>query len=154
MFLNTKKEIDQYSKTTNEGTRENPKVLPLPWNYKLPLYLGYSIKWDYDYKLKTEYNPYKQWYEYDIKPVFKQSHHRFDCFWDYNNWDFLMGELLPKMENDGLLNETIREFILSFDRWSVIVECMMVINKHVPDIEFPFVNIDKWVEDYNKDKIW
>jgi hypothetical protein len=58
------------------------------------------------------------------------------------------------MENDGLLDETIREFVLMFDKWSVIVECMRVINKHVPDIDYPFVNVTKRVDNFNTDKIY
>jgi hypothetical protein len=154
MYLK-KNELKNYINTTNEGTKENPKITLLPWNYKLPLYLGYQIKWDYDGYFKQEYSPvYKQWREYEITAKFKKSHDRFDCFWGYNNWDFLMGELLPKMENDGLLDETIREFVLMFDKWSVIVECMRVINKHVPDIDYPFVNVTKRVDNFNTDKIY
>lgn len=141
MYLKPK-ELQNYVNTTGEGTRENPKVKELPWNYKLPLYLGYTIKWDYDWRTEVEYSPnYKTWNEWTITPRFKKSHDSFDCHWDYNNWDFLMEVLLPKMEEDGLLNEIIKEFVLSFDRWSVIVECMNIINKEVTDINYPFINI-------------
>ena len=155
MILKTKKDLEKVSKTTGEGTKENPKVEKLPWNYKIPLYLGYQIKWDSTLSYKEEYTTeYRQWIVYEIKPVFKKSYDSFDCFWHYRNWDFLMEVLLPKMVEDNLLTADIRKKILAFDRKAVILKCFKIIDEHVKDIDYPFVNISDKIKIFNEDEIF
>ena len=153
MYLKNKKEIDKFVNTTNEGTQNNPKIVELPWNYKVPLYLGYKIKWDYDFDVKEEYNPFKRTYFYTITAKFKKGHDSFNCFWDYSNWDFLMEVLLPKMQADNLITAEICSSILKYDRESVTLKCFDIIKKQVKDAEFPFVNVVERVEKFNKHKI-
>jgi hypothetical protein len=151
MFLKTKKELESFINTTGEGTKQNPKVFQLPWNYKLPLYLGYVIKWDYDFYMEKTYNPiYKETLVYEIKPYFKQSHESFNCLWDYTSWDFVMDILLPKMEKDNLITDDIRKEVLKFNRGLVTFKCFDIINKYVKDIDYPFVNIVNRVENANQ----
>lgn len=135
-------ELNKYTNTTGEGTKENPKVAKVPRNYKLPLYLGYVIKWDLDWQTETIFYPeYKKLTTWEITPKFKKSHDRFDCGWDGRDWNFIMDVLLPKMETDDLLTDKIRKSVLLFDKPSVIAQCMRVIDMKVKDIIYPFTNV-------------
>lgn len=154
MLLKTKKELAMFANTTGGGTKENPKVNVLPWNYKIPLYLGYEIKWDYDYKKHYDYSqiPYKETMTYDISPIFKKSYDTFACQTYYWDWDFLMETLLPKMVEDKLITDSIRKKILKFDRTGVIIESYKIIDQHLSYVIYPFVNIVNRIEKFEEEK--
>jgi hypothetical protein len=52
-----------------------------------------------------------------------------------------MGTLLPKMEQDDLLNDKIWQSVTLFDKKSTLDGCMRLIEKRVKDIDYPFTNI-------------
>lgn len=148
MYLK-KSEITKYSSTTCDGTKENPIIKQLPFDYKLPIYLGYSIKWDLSYEYRYEYNPYKEILQHYIYPVFKKSHERFNCSYGYVSWDFLMETLLPKMENDGLVYDYLRKIILDYRKKDVMLECLKIINKQVLAVPYPFYNVVNPIAEIN-----
>jgi hypothetical protein len=80
MFLKPK-ELKDYINTDGSGTDKfNSKVSELPKSYKLALYLGYSLKWDYDWDWEDRWKADVK--IHTISPVFKKSHDKYD------NWYF------------------------------------------------------------------
>lgn len=138
-------EISKYKDSITDGTRDNPFIEPLDENYKLALYLGYSVKWDYEYYFTKYYNsPDRSVYK--IKPVFKKSYDRFDFNMGTANyctyqWWFIMDDLLPKIKSDGLFNDEIQKSLLNLDLKAIFNECMKVINSRVKDFKYPFNKI-------------
>jgi hypothetical protein len=97
-------------------------------NYKLALYLGYKLKWDYDYSYNNSINGYF----HVIEPMFKKSYNRFDftCLMIHNyTWDFIMVEVLPKIKEDGLYDDTMSKSLNDLDLVSLFNAIMVVINK-------------------------
>lgn len=143
-FLKTN-EIAKYKDSITDGTKDNPFIERLDDNYKLALYLGYTVKWDYDYYYTKYYNsPDRS--AYKIKPIFKKSYNRFDfnmgtaeyCTYP---WWFIMDDLLPKIKQDGLFNDNIQKVLLDLDLKNIFNECMVIINKKVKDFKYPFNKI-------------
>ena len=106
MFLKPK-ELEKYLNTTNEGTYENPKIYRLDWEYKLALFLGFNVKWDFDYRMEYEYKPYVEKQVYYLRPVLKFSHEKFDSFW-CDGWSNIMESILPKMRQDNLITNELQ----------------------------------------------
>ena len=142
------KELPQYLNTTNEGTRENPKVEELEWEYKLALYLGFALKWDYDYRNEYTRDPYTEKQVFYLTAVFKLSHDKFDSFW-CNTWDSIMDDILPKMREDNLITKELESAILGLDRKRIFSLIMDRLDKHVPDMSCPFKNVTEFVEKRN-----
>jgi hypothetical protein len=140
------KDLEKYFTTSNEGTRDNPKVNKLPRNYKLALYLGFKLKWDYSWFTRVEYHPkYVTTAVYELSPIFKLSHQAFYFYWS-RDWSYIMTYILPKMREDNLINEELEEEILKFDLDSVSLLINNIIDKHIPDMENPFKFTDDFVE--------
>ena len=147
MFLKPK-ELEKYLNTTNEGTRENPKIYRLDWEYKLALFLGFNVKWDFDYRMEYEYKPYVEKQVYYLRPVFKFSHEKFDSFW-CDGWSNIMESILPKMRQDNLITNELELAILTFDRNKIFSLIMDILDKHIPDMPCPFINVTDFVEKRN-----
>lgn len=139
------KELDQYLNTTNEGTRENPKVCPLHWAYKLALYLGFTLRWDYDYNYSYTSQPYTEVQTFYLKPVFKRSHEKFDGFWS-DTWDNIMSDILPKMREDNFISKDLESDILGLNRKRVFSTIMDILDKRIPDMPCPFKNVDEFIK--------
>jgi len=139
------KELQEYLNTTDEGTRENPKVLRLTMKYKLALYLGFTLKWDYDSKNEYTSNPYSEKLVFYLYPVFKLSHEKFDFFW-CGMWNNIMDDILPKMREDNLITKELESAILGLDRKKIFSLIVARLDKHVPDMVCPFPNIKDLVD--------
>jgi hypothetical protein len=61
-------EYEKYKNGAMDGTKENPVIGRFDKNYKLALYLGYKLKWDYDYSYNNSINGYF----HVIEPMFKK----------------------------------------------------------------------------------
>jgi hypothetical protein len=136
----SKAKFDGYKQCLNDGTKDNPYIYGVDDNYKLAIYLGYLLKWDYDYEYSNKDNSYF----YYLKPYFKKSYNRFefsyafykgkDDYYPYSvgySWDFIIDEVLPKMKADGLYNNSINEALINLDKITTFKEFMVVLNKKI-----------------------
>ena len=140
MFIKPK-ELAQYVNTDNSGSDKfNPKIYDLPKSYKLALYLGYSVKWDHDYRFTDIWNKNKFYF---IDPVFKKSYDRYDNWYFHNNWNSLFDVVIPKLKADNLLTDEIKESVFNCDQHKTLDLILKVIDKHVKDIKSPFTILDK-----------
>jgi hypothetical protein len=142
MILNSK-ELGKYYNTTNIGTEENPKVEKLKPEYKIALFLGFTLKWKYS--IRTSRIIYNKERTYYLEPVFKKSRETF-CFCHIRDWHFTMIYILPKIKEDNLMTEKLKNLLLNFDLKEVIKETTKILDKKIKDIENPFNNIKEFVE--------
>lgn len=154
MFLKTKSEFEAVRNTTQEGTRENPKVELIPWMHNVARFLGYQPKWDHEVIYDRYYDRDKQEMIYTtkstLKPVFKKSRDTFNFGYGCFDWYFLMEVLLPEMREANIITKDIQTALISLDKEKIVklainaIENYMV--KNYPPVENPFDSIPNIVE--------
>jgi hypothetical protein len=78
-------------------------------------------------------------YFHVIEPMFKKSYNRFDFEYVSDDtinytWDFIMVEVLPKIKEDGLYDDTMSKSLNDLDLVSLFNAIMVVINKNIFNI--------------------
>lgn len=126
------------------GTKDQPHVVALPDTYKVALYMGYTLKWDYEFDIQENWSPttYKttRTESYSLVPIFKKSYERFDFHFGYlSNISWIYETLLPVMQNKGDFTQEIKDAMLSLDGKQFTKEIIDRINSVVKDLKIPFI---------------
>lgn len=135
-------EVKNYYPTDNSGTDpKNPEVKELPKAYKVALYLGYSLKWDYKV-IEPYWADKNEKAKHHLVPIFKKSHDRIDFFY-LRRWHEIFKSILPQMKKDGLISDKLKDVIFELDEEKTMLEIIKIIDKQIKDIKSPFLNIKK-----------